>query len=213
MSDTQHENGMFFARRVKLTKNLPSSDHFTQLNSNVDQIEFAWLNIYNPPHCFTPEPVDFQHFVQGAFAQGFVPFGVYLGVTSPGAETAYSATNPADVLNPKSVHDMLMKCDEVVHTGLWRMNAKHSTHSIKDLIDAAVDQSPIYKALKDADLNPQKTMQIMDYQCSEEGGFVMMYKLMLVIDDVQYMNRFGAFAKIAKQFNLQIFDLNKKLTA
>jgi len=71
MSDTQHENGMFFARRVKLTKNLPSSDHFTKLNSNVDQIEFAWLNIYNPPHCFTPEPVDFQHFVQGAFAQGF----------------------------------------------------------------------------------------------------------------------------------------------
>lgn len=213
MSDVQHENGVFFARRVKLTKNIDRNNQFTQLNTELDLIEFAWMNIYNPPQGFTPNPVDFQHFIQGAFMQGFVPFGVHCSITSPNAKTVHVATNPADVFKPQSVHEMLLMCGEVTHAGVWRMNAKHPTQLIKNLIDDAVEQSPIYKALKDAGLEPQKTSVPLDYQRSEEGGFVMVYKLMLVIDDVQYMNRFGAFAKIAKQFNLQIFDLNKKLTA
>lgn len=209
MSDKQHEGAVFFARHVKRTKTLPPTSHLENLSQNTDEVEFAWTNLYTPPKGYTPALIDIQHFVQGVLVQGFVPFGVHCSITSPGAGTIHLATNPTDVFKPQSVHEMLMKCIEVTHAGVWGMNAKHPTHLIKSLIDDAVEQSPIYKALKDAGLEPEKTSTPLDYQRSEEGNIIMLHDLVLVIDEAQYMNRFGAFAKIAKQFNLQVFDITK----
>lgn len=192
------------ARLVTSTKRLTPDHPDKELTKTEENVEFTWMNLYNPIKGYEPADIDRQRFIHGALDQGFVPFGVSCLITSEEATTMQLVTQPTDVFKPSHLHQLLSQADEVTRTGVWGMTSKQPVNRLNEWIELALEESPIYKALEVSDIKVGRAVETISYERSEEGNIVMLQNVVLVIDDEVYTNRFGPFGKITKAFNLLV---------